>query len=202
MKRSLIFLSAIFSLIAVVAGVTGFSLWFPKLWRAALVVESPMAWADTLIVLGGESQARPVEAVRLFHEGVAPRIFIIGTGDYPTNRRALLRGGVPAERISGEQKSKSTLENALFAKPLLEEAGIRRALIVTSSFHARRALATFQQTIPSVTFGVTTSRIGWWDTPPGRTQEDSWAAIELVKIVGYWIFHGITPWVAPVQPEA
>jgi uncharacterized SAM-binding protein YcdF (DUF218 family) len=131
---------------------------------------------------------------------VAPRVFIIGTGDHPTNRRALLQAGVPEECITIEKESKTTWENAQFAKPLLEASGVRRALLVTSSFHARRALATFQQRIPGIEFGVTTSRIGWWDTPPGRMQEDEWARIEMWKIPAYWVFHGITPWVK--QPQA
>jgi uncharacterized SAM-binding protein YcdF (DUF218 family) len=122
-------------------------------------------------------------------------VFIIGTGDHETNRRALLSDGVPDDRITIERESKSTLENANFAKPLLEAAGVRRVLLVTSSFHARRALATFQQRIPGIEFGVTTSRIEWWDTPPGLNQEDEWARIEMWKIPAYWIFHGITPWV-------
>ena len=135
----------------------------------------------------------PVAAAKLYREGVASKVFIIGTGDHETNRRALLSRGVPDDRITIERESKSTLENANFAKPLLEAAGVRRVLLVTSSFHARRALATFQQRIPGIEFGVTTSRIEWWDTPPGLNQEDEWARIEMWKIPVYWIFHGITP---------
>ena len=172
-----------------------FPVWFPKIWRPLLAIESRPADADAIVVLGGESQARPVEAARLYRQGVAPLVFIIGTGDTPTNRRALIQAGVPSDRILVETQSRSTLQNAEFAKPLLEKAGVRQAVLVTSSFHARRALATFQQRIPGIEFGVATSRIGWWDTPRGRLQEDEWAAIEMVKIPGYWVLHGIRPWV-------
>ena len=174
--------------------------WFPKIWRHFLVIESRPEKVDAIVLLGGESQARPVEAAKLYRQGVAPLVFIIGTGDTPTNRRALIQGGVPPDRIMVETKSRSTLQNAEFAKPLLEKAGVRHALLVTSSFHARRALATFQQRIPGVEFGVATSRIGWWDTPQGRLQEDEWAAIEMVKIPGYWLYHGIQPWIKKTAP--
>lgn len=178
-----------------------FPVWFPKIWRQLLVIDFRPSEADAIVVLGGESQARPVEAARLYRQGVAPLVFIIGTGDTPTNRRALIEAGVPSDRIMVETKSRSTLQNADFAKPLLEKAGVRQAVLVTSSFHARRALATFQQRIPGIQFGVATSRIGWWDTPHGRLQEDEWAAIEMVKIPGYWVFHGIRPWVKePADP--
>lgn len=190
----LLALGAVLMLLAIVAWL-GFPFWFPKIWRPLLVVDSPRASADAIVVLGGESQGRPVEAARLFHEGIAPLILITGRGDVPTNRRILLESGVPEDRILLETLSKTTLENAEFSAPVLRKAGIRRAVLVTSSFHARRALATFQQRIPGIEFGVATSRIGWWDTPPGRRQEDEWAAIEMVKIPGYWFFHGIQPWI-------
>lgn len=200
LQRNLLFCAATLLLLLTVAVVSGYPVWFSKVWRKALLIESPIEKPDAIVVLGGESQARPVLAARLYQNGVAPRVFIIGTGDHPTNRRALLQAGVPEECITIEKESKTTWENAQFAKPLLEASGVRRALLVTSSFHARRALATFQQRIPGIEFGVTTSRIGWWDTPPGRLQEDEWARIEMWKIPAYWVFHGITPWVK--QPQA
>ena len=193
--RSLAFCVATAACVLLAAIVVGYPVWFTKVWRSLLVIESPIPQADAILILGGESQARPVAAAMLYRQGVASKVFIIGRGDYETNRRALLSGGVPADRITIEKESKSTLENADLAKPLLEAAGVRRVLLVTSSFHARRALATFQQRIPGVEFGVTTSRIGWWDTPRGREQEDEWARIEMWKIPAYWIFHGISPWV-------
>lgn len=197
--RTLAFCAVTLACVLVAAVVSGYPVWFSKVWRSLLVIESPISQADAILVLGGESQARPVAAARLYREGVASKVFIIGTGDHETNRRALLSGGVSADRITIEKESKSTLENADLAKPLLEAAGVRRVLLVTSSFHARRALATFQQRIPGIEFGVTTSRIGWWDTPRGRDQEDEWARIEMWKIPAYWIFHGITPWVKKVS---
>ena len=193
--RNLFFCALTLACVLLAAIASGYPVWFSKLWRSLLVIESPISQADAILVLGGESQARPVTAASLYREGVASKVFIIGTGDHEANRRALVSGGVPEDRISIERESKSTLENAEFAKPLLEAAGVRRVLLVTSSFHARRALATFQQRIPGIEFGVTTSRIGWWDTLPGRNQEDEWARIEMWKIPAYWIFHGITPWV-------
>jgi uncharacterized SAM-binding protein YcdF (DUF218 family) len=177
------------------AGWISFPLWFPKIWRPLLVVDSPRSKADAIVVLGGESQGRPVVAARLFREGVAPLVVITGRGDVPTNRKVLLEAGVPEDRILLETASKTTLENAELSRPVLRDAGIRRAVLVTSSFHARRALATFQQRIPGIEFSVATSRIGWWDTPRGRLQEDEWAAIEMVKIPGYWVMHGIRPWI-------
>eukprot|EP00753_Platysulcus_tardus_P012607 PLAT3484.2.p1 GENE.PLAT3484.2~~PLAT3484.2.p1 ORF type:complete len:172 (-),score=29.00 PLAT3484.2:65-580(-) len=43
-----------------------------------------------------------------------------------------------------ERLSRSTAENALFALPLMEEAGWRSAYVVTNHFHSWRALQTFR----------------------------------------------------------
>lgn len=193
--RKAFFLAATFFFILTVALISGYPVWFSKVWRSFLVIESPISSADAIVVLGGESQSRPLEAARLYRAGVAPKVFVIGTGDAESNRKALLLEGVPEACIMVEKQSRTTLQNAEYAKPLLKSAGVRRVLLVTSSFHARRALATFQQRIPEMEFGVATSRIPWWDTSSGRKQEDEWAGIEMWKIPAYWIFHGITPWV-------
>ncbi len=169
--------------------------WFDPFWREVLIVQTAIEPADAIVVLGGESQGRPVEGARLYKQGFAPRVFVVGTGDNERNRLALVRDGVPENRITCETASESTLENAMFVRPLLEKAGVHRAILVTSSYHTRRALAVFQQRVPSIHFGMVPSRIGWWDTPKGRRQENAWAVIEFIKIPAYWILYGVHPWI-------
>ena len=176
--------------------------WFDPFWREVLIVQTAIDPADAIVVLGGESQGRPVEGARLYKQGLAPRVFVVGTGDNERNRRALLRAGVPEDRITCETASESTLENAMFARPLLEKAGVQSAILVTSSYHTRRALAVFQQRVPGIHFDMVPSRIGWWDTPKGRRQEDAWAAIEFIKIPAYWILYGVHPWIEKSPPTA
>jgi uncharacterized SAM-binding protein YcdF (DUF218 family) len=43
-----------------------------------------------------------------------------------------------------ERKSKTTYENALYSKQLLDERGIQDVLVVTSAAHMTRALAVFR----------------------------------------------------------
>ena len=169
--------------------------WFDPFWREVLIVQTAIEHADAIVVLGGESQGRPVEGARLYKQGLAPRVFVVGTGDNERNRRALLREGVPEDLITCETASESTLENAMFVRPLLEKVGVHRAILVTSSYHTRRALAVFQQRVPGIHFEMVPSRIGWWDTPKGRRQENAWAAIEFIKIPAYWILYGVHPWI-------
>lgn len=166
---------------------------FTRFWRHWLVVSVPMEKADALIVLGGEPFARPTEAARLYKEGVASKVFITGIGDAARNRQILTGAGVPNARIVTESKSTTTYENALLLKPLLEAARVRSALIVTSPFHTRRALATFRKVMPNVTFGVTDASIGWWSRPEGRGDLNRFAAIEFLKTVEYWLLYGVSP---------
>jgi len=149
--------------------------------------------ADALIVLGGEPLARPQEAARLFKEGVAPRIFVTGVGDAAKIRRVLLGAGVPDSAITVETKATTTFTNATLLKPLLESASVRSALIVTSPFHTRRALATFRKVMPGISFGVTDASIGWWGRPEGKGDVNRFAAIEFLKTAEYWLLYGVSP---------
>jgi len=167
---------------------------FTRFWKRWLVVSVPMEKADALIVLGGEPLARPTEAARLYKAGVAPRVFVTGRGDAVTNRRILLEGGVPADRIFVESRAITTQSNASLLKPMLEAANVRSALIVTSPFHTRRALATFRKVIPNISFGVTDASIGWWSRPGGRGDVNRFAAIEFLKTAEYWLLYGVKPW--------
>lgn len=166
---------------------------FTRFWKRWLVVSLPMERADALIVLGGEPLARPTEAARLYKQGVAPRVFVTGRGDAATNRRILLEGGVPADRIVVESRAITTQSNASLLKPMLESAKVRSALIVTSPFHTRRALATFRKVMPDITFGVTDASIGWWSRPEGRGDVNRFAAIEFLKTAEYWLIYGVRP---------
>lgn len=166
---------------------------FERLWRRLLVVSVPMSHADAIVVLGGEPLARPLEAARLYKEGVAPRVFVTGSGDASKCKRVLMEAGVPAKAITLENKSTTTYANATLLKPFLEEAKVRSALIVTSPFHTRRALATFRKVIPSVTFGVTDASIGWWSRPEGRGDLNRFVWLEFLKTAEYWVIYGVSP---------
>jgi uncharacterized SAM-binding protein YcdF (DUF218 family) len=52
--------------------------------------------------------------------------------------------GVPDAAMRHEGRSRNTLENARFSRDLVQQVGARRVLLVTSSLHMPRALATFR----------------------------------------------------------
>src|SRR3974390_779007 len=64
-----------------------------------LCVDSGPSHADAIVVLGGGSFERPLCAVELFRQNAAPHIILTGFGDNDSNRRVLLKAGVPAAAI-------------------------------------------------------------------------------------------------------
>jgi uncharacterized SAM-binding protein YcdF (DUF218 family) len=147
--------------------------------------------ADVIIVLGGGNHERPVRAAELFRQHVAPRIIHTGEGDDAINRQILLQAGVPAGAIQIENKSLTTRENAEFTIQLLRAEKIHRAVIVTSWYHSRRALETFQHYAPDIKFYSRPSYYGFARAEWSRPGFNKRMRLEFLKLPGYWIRYGI-----------
>jgi uncharacterized SAM-binding protein YcdF (DUF218 family) len=160
--------------------------------QAILCVDSGPVKADVIIVLGGGAHERPEYAARLFLDHAAPRILISGAGDDEINRRILVRAGVPAGDITVENKSKTTRENALFCAPILQAEKVHSAIIVTSWYHSRRALKTFEHLAPGIKFYSRPSYFKYKYTQWGRdfSRRVYW---EYIKLPGYWMAYGVWP---------
>ena len=100
--------------------------------------------------------------------------------------------GLPNSAIVLENHSLSTRENALNCAKLMRELGLKRALLVTSSLHMRRAEAALRMagvtTIPAPTdFEVNTrqSLIMNW-IPSVSALSGSTAALH--EMIGWWVY--------------
>jgi uncharacterized SAM-binding protein YcdF (DUF218 family) len=122
---------------------------FPNLF---LQVQSTTNSADVIVVLGGEAMVRTDHALELFREKDAPRVIVSGHGDCESNKAELVQAGVPKAAIQTECDSLTTRENALNSIKLLRKQGAKRVILVTSWYHSRRALKTFQKFAPEITF--------------------------------------------------
>jgi len=133
--------------------------------------------AGAIVVLGGrlasalpprrgpelvDASDRVLHAARLFRAGKAPVVVASGgrlpwspAGPSEADEMAdlLVEWGVAREAIVREGRARTTSENAVETAKLLRARGVRRVLLVTSSIHMRRALATFRaegiETVPS-----------------------------------------------------
>ena len=137
-------------------------------WRYLPPKEVPSA--EVIVVLGGATDAgvyprsgvevngagdRVLYAAQIYKQGKAPHLLLSGgeitwlnaTSSTPAGQMAeiLQSLGVPKEALWLENKSQNTRENAVFAKAILDEKGIKKILLVTSAMHMPRAVALFQK---------------------------------------------------------
>jgi uncharacterized SAM-binding protein YcdF (DUF218 family) len=160
--------------------------------KTLLCVDSgPGQRGEAIVLLGGGVFDRPPKVAELLKGGAAGRIIVTGDGDCDENRLALIAEGVPESVIELECRSRTTKENAEFTVPLLAAAGVKRAIIVTSWYHSRRALNTFRKFAPQIQFV---------SVPAYRSQRFrlSYTLLaiykEYAKIAWYWIRWHVPPW--------
>jgi uncharacterized SAM-binding protein YcdF (DUF218 family) len=139
-----------------------------------LAVPADLQPADAIVVLGSGgatggvlSNASAVgvrKGVALFQKGLAPLLVFSGgpeDGDTPEAavRAEIARArGIPAGAILIETKARTTNEEALRQKDLLQSRGVRTILLVANSVHLRRASPLFERSgftvhaVPSDTY--------------------------------------------------
>lgn len=152
--------------------------------------------ADAIIaVSGGDTKARTQEAIDLFKDGWGDILIFSGAAldkSGPSNaevmRQQAIDQGVSPGVIRIDEDSDTTAENASNTAEILREEEASSAIIVTSSYHAKRTQLEFEQQAPNVDIRVSPvstdrqwSNI-WWTTPYG------WylALSELVKILVFY----------------
>jgi len=178
-------------LAAVIALLLGSAAWFYP--EKFLTVDSGPVAADVIIVIGGGGHERPLRAAQLFQQHAAARIIITGAGDDRINRQLLLANGVPARAIEIENKSTTTRENAEFTGQLLRAEKIHSAILVTSWYHARRALKTFRHFAPRLKFYSRPSYYAFARDDWKKLGVNRLMRLEFLKLPGYWIRYGVNP---------
>lgn len=110
-----------------------------------LIVLSGSALEDGII--GESSYWRSVYAVRAYRQTPFARIIVSGGGRFhpaAAMRDFLVSQGIPADRLTVEDRSTSTHENAVYAKELLAGSN-NRLVLLTSEYHMFRAWRAFRK---------------------------------------------------------
>lgn len=135
--------------------------------------------ADVIFLPGGTHPAQPEYAAELYHKSYAKYLIPSGgvsvkhdkwpgvkskadvyNGDYRSDCEffmdVLVKNGVPADVIIGEDNSGHTRDNAFLSRRAVDEQGIKvsTAIIVCKAFHARRCLMLYQMAFPNVRIRV------------------------------------------------
>jgi uncharacterized SAM-binding protein YcdF (DUF218 family) len=158
-----------------------------------LIVQNRLERADMIIVLaGGRGDERVRQAAALYQQGYAPLVLLSGGEEMAgisvpeVLRRQALALGIPPDALLSEPDSTSTAEQARFLRPLLEPRGIRRAIIVTSSYHTRRTRRLFRKAFAGSGIDLRVYPVqndvfnpdGWWT----REQDTETLVIEYIKL--------------------
>jgi uncharacterized SAM-binding protein YcdF (DUF218 family) len=154
-----------------------------------LCVDSGRSKAQVIIMLGGGLPEREIRAAELYRGGAAPLVIITGAGDHP--ELLLQKYGVPAPAIRVESAARSTWQNATFTVPLLRQLKVTNAILVTSWFHSRRALACFRRAAPGIQFHSCPT---FWGSPSEQWQRAGlrrYIAVEYLKSFWYTLRYQI-----------
>ncbi len=137
--------------------------------------------SDAIIVLGGGPEQRVSKAVQLLREGYAPRLLLSGGAIYnPWQTQAqhmeqeAVTLGISPKRILLENHSQTTVQNALYSLQVMKSHHLNSAIIVSSTFHMRRAWLDFLYV-----FSGQGIRLSFSSSPyPGYHPETWWQSAE------------------------
>lgn len=173
-----------------------------------LVVQDTLARSDAIVVLGGTMYERQLEAVDLYTEGWAPRIYLFREvadwGELALMERgvpytkvidvqidAMVTLGVPRDAILILDRAGSTAEEADYVRQLAMGEKLSRVIIVTSKQHTRRARLVMRRKLADTGTSVVV-RPSRYD----RSNVDRWwseratlrfTLFETQRLFGYWI---------------
>jgi len=102
---------------------------------------------DAIVVLGGGelSEGRINKAISLYKQGIAKYLIIVGgKDDYEKMYKKALEETENIKNIYFDGNSSSTIDNAFYAKKIIKKLNVRSILIVTSKFHVKRAVKSFE----------------------------------------------------------
>ena len=130
-----------------------------------LVVKDPLETARAIVVLNGYYPIRATEAARLYHQGLAPEVWVTRSAptaedlarerlgipigeEHNDSLRALQHLGVPADsiRLLDDAAANTEAELRVIAKEL-QRVGGEKVILVTTKAHTRRVKAIWRAVV-------------------------------------------------------
>ena len=179
--------------------------------------------ADAVVLLGGGANTfsesgvvlglltpgsllRALEAARVY-QAIQARLVIVSGGIPPSRfqlkpesemlRDALIKAGVPGDRILQDSAARTTREHPRTLGPILDSNHVGRFVLVTSPIHMRRALAIFRAAgfdpVPSVSLLRSEQR-----PPPAwlvPTDESLYLSDQATYEYAAWLYYWWSGWI-------
>lgn len=182
--------------------IIGFIVKNPLLQSVAdfLIADESVEKSDALIVLGGEIKGeRTKRAVELYNQGFAGTLIFSDGTDLSWRTKAVdemtalaSELGVPDSEIKKETDSRSTYENAVYSKKLMQGNGFKSAIVVTTDWHSKRSKFIFDKVFAGSDIKLTYANApddridslkDWWkDSEKQQIVLTEWA-----KFIVYWL---------------
>ena len=177
----------------------------PYLLDSFLVEEKALEQADAIVVMAGSPDKRLPPAARLYHEGVAPKILLANDGVFSAwsrkhqrnlyqvewSRKDLIINKVREEDIVMLNYTASgSIYDALNTRAyVLDRDDIESLLVVTSGYHTRRTLWTFQHVFSEdeIEFGIYPAS----NSSRNVFKEINVLSIEFIKYIYYRLRYGL-----------
>lgn len=175
--------------------------WFVNAGTLLIDAEPPIA-ADVIVVLAGNAPNRLPWAEELRHQGFSDLLIVsdepVHTHGLETTWLALHRAGLSAPEIPDaallviDPPAESTIEEANRSAELMLAHGLKSALLVTESFHSRRAALLFRAafahrglTVRPVPVGDSLDLGHWWQHPlSARRVVEEWTKLAYYLVQG------------------
>jgi hypothetical protein len=165
-----------------------------------LVVNEPEK-SDAIVVLAGDTNVRPVRALELLRQGIAPHVFLDAERrNRVYDMRLIDIAQNYVNRLPDANRVSvcpifgfSTFAEADDVSRCLQPLGAHRVLIVTSDYHTRRALMIFRRRLPQYQFSVTGANDpaefgeAWWTKREwAKVTFDEWSKTIWWQMVDRW----------------
>ena len=137
--------------------------------------------------------AKKYPALRIIYSGGNARLLYAEGNEADFALRLFESFGIARDRLAAEDKSRNTVQNALFSKALADPKPGERWLLVTSAYHMPRAIGIFRR----AGFAVEAYPVDWrtrgkvdlmmpFDSVTGGLRRTDTAVREWVGLVAYW----------------
>lgn len=141
-----------------------------------MILHHQLTNADLVLVCGNDDEMTCERTLEVYKENLAPLILVSGSGSLKNRdgfqeneaqriKEYLIVNNIPENIILIEDRARSTGDNAMFSKKLLEEKNIypKKIILITKPYMERRAYSTFMKQWPGPEYLVTSKQISFED---------------------------------------